>query len=894
MTYRDILLPLLSALLSATVPSCFSAGISACGQDNVRIYGTVKDAATGEPLPGAVILRIPENGSPAALEYAVADSNGEFSLFFPFPVPAGDSLRVSYIGYSSLSLVPEPGSPMAVELRQRPLYIKEVTVTAPKVKLFGDTVSFNVQSFAEEQDRSISDVIRRMPGMEVKENGAIYYNGKEIGGLYVEGEDISGGRYSMVTENLSAQLVKSVEVMERHQPVKALRGLAAGEKPSLNLKLQEKAKGAWVGSSSLSGGVSSDPEALWDARLFIMRIGRRWQSISNLKSNNTGVDIGRELFALGDVSVYGSVNQDSEGFISVGTENAPLKDDRVRLNASAMFNTVNSIKVNEDWKVKLSAYYSFDRLESENASSTVYYFEDGKQAVSEGLEAMTREHAAGIRLETVANTGKYYLGNTLSGNMHWRDALQAVSGDFPNVSRASLPYFSIGDSFRYVLRSGGIALSVCSDNSFTSHDQALKVLRENASEEGGEMQVQNVDIGDFSTDTYLNSDFRIINGLTLAVAGGFSASARSLRSDLSGIYGTEDQEEGPEMSGDSILLRNDLTVASVRPYISPSLVYESRSWEINLSVPLSYVHYTYIGKDIIAGDVSAKAKYMPWPKLSFALAGNASLSQLDIKDFYTGYIMKDYRYLVSGTLCGEQDRSYSVSASVNYKDPVNMFYLDGTVSRSWNVMRTSVSQDFLGNYIVIGSVPDAAAGDMWMASVKSSAGIYGINGKVSADLSYTGFTTTSMVMNGERTPYVYHTVTFRPSFSGRLCRFVGLDYRLDYSHLILAVPGSGISDNKDNFSQTLSLAVTPVKSLDVKISAEHYYATLSEDFVKNTVLADLSVIYRLKNRMEITLSARNILNAKTYAYSIFDSLTEFSCEYRIRPLNVTAGIYIPF
>ena len=209
-----------------------------------------------------------------------------------------------------------------VELQPQALNIKEVVVRAPKVNLFGDTVEFNVQSFVEQQDKSISDVLKRMPGVEVREGGDIYYNGESIGNLYVEGMDLLGGRYSLLTKNLSAQDVKKVEIIEKHQPVKALKGITSGEKPAINLVLQDQARGKWVGSAALAGGVTSDPQALWDGNLFLMRVGRKWNSVNNIKTNNAGEDLSGDLRGMSLYDRSGSGGGD--GFISVGTSEAPL------------------------------------------------------------------------------------------------------------------------------------------------------------------------------------------------------------------------------------------------------------------------------------------------------------------------------------------------------------------------------------------------------------------------------------------------------------------------------------------------------------------------------------------------------------------------------------------
>ena len=161
-------------------------------------------------------------------------------------------------------------------------------------------------------------------------------------------------------------------------------------------------------------------------------------------------------------------------------------------------------------------------------------------------------------------------------------------------------------------------------------------------------------------------------------------------------------------------------------------------------------------------------------------------------------------------------------------------------------------------------------------------------------MSYMDFSTTSILQDGVRTPYLSQTISLRPTFNGRLTRWMSLSYELGYSHYILSLPGTGTSESKDNFSHTLSLNLSPHRSLDLKFSAEHYYTMLTADQTKNTVLLDASVAWRLRGGVELSLTARNLFNQRTYAYSIFNALQQFSCEYRIRPLNILAGVYFTF
>ena len=900
---------------------CFLAALQCIGRQvysksrlevDEYLRGKVVEAGSRNPVSGAVVLYVPAGQE--GTEYALTDGQGRFELGLKARPSAGDSVKVSMLGYATETVaLPPHGKELYVEMRSQALNIKEVVVRAPKVNLFGDTVEYNVQSFVEQQDKSISDVLKRMPGVEVRESGDIYYNGESVGNLYVEGMDLLGGRYSLLTKNLSAQDVKKVEIIEKHQPVRALKGITSGEKPAINLVLQDDARGKWVGSASLAGGVTSDPQALWDGNLFLMRVGRKWNSVNNIKTNNTGTDLSGELRGMSIYDRSGSAG--SDGFISVSTSEAPLDAQRVRFNTSALANTSNTWKLRNDWKLNASASYLFDRLESSNFSETTYYFEDGERTVEESEEAMTRRHNVQARIEAEANRDEYYFRNVLRAEGEFQDALQTMTGEFPNTQKARLPYIAVSDDLRYIRRKGGRSFTLVSDNDFTQYDQRLTVLRDGSggasgisgaedSQAGGSglssgggtgsIQRQRVEILDFNTDTYISTDFRVARGLTIGLRGGFEASVRRLDSRLEGISGEGDQTGMSPTESTPELFRNDLTTAFVRPYLTPSLEYDSKSWELRLSVPVSWARYWGVDTDHIIYRASGSVKYMPGPRLSLTVSGSSSNSGLDIHDFYSGYILHNYRYLTSGSMNTAQDESYSVSGRINFKDPVNMFYIDGAVTRSWNIYQTSSTQDFLGDYIVTGTEYAPSRGESWYASISGNVGIYGINGKVGVTLSYMDFSTTSILQNGVRTPYLSQTISLRPVFNGRFTRWMSLSYELAYSHYILSLPGTGTSEAKDNFSHTLSLNLSPLKNLDLKLSAEHYYTMLTSDQAKNTVLLDASIAWRLKGGVELSLTARNLLNQRTYAYSIFNALQQFSCEYRIRPLNILAGVYFSF
>lgn len=243
--------------------------------------GHVADKEDGAPVAGAIVTARDSLGKP--LGYTTTSASGDFVLR-----PRGDGTTVqldfSTMGYRRQS-VPANAGRMLVLLTPETTDIREVTIRAPRLSFRGDTVSYNVSRFTEAQDRSIADVLRKMPGIEVAKSGEIRYNGQPINNFYIEGLDMLDGRYKQATNNIAPQDVASVEVMENHQPIKALKDIVFSDRAAINLRLKPHAKARWTGT--LRGGAGWSP-ALWNGALFAMRIGARGQSMVNLKTDNTG------------------------------------------------------------------------------------------------------------------------------------------------------------------------------------------------------------------------------------------------------------------------------------------------------------------------------------------------------------------------------------------------------------------------------------------------------------------------------------------------------------------------------------------------------------------------------------------------------------------------------
>ena len=215
--------------------------------------GYVKDKDDTAMEWATVILKNVE-GKPVA--YTHSDQKGYFEVDVqPGKNPA--ELSIGMMGYETLKLpVNEFKNGRTYKMYETSYELKEVKVKAQKIRQTGDTLIYSVNAFRQKQDRSIADVIAKMPGLQIGADGKISYEGRNINTYYIEGMDLLGGKYSIANENISADKVKSVEVLQNHQPVKALKGIKFSEQAAINIVLRDDSKNIWQGIADVGTGLT--------------------------------------------------------------------------------------------------------------------------------------------------------------------------------------------------------------------------------------------------------------------------------------------------------------------------------------------------------------------------------------------------------------------------------------------------------------------------------------------------------------------------------------------------------------------------------------------------------------------------------------------------------------
>lgn len=370
------------------------------------ITGVVK-TADGNGVDFVSVIASPANAPKTILASAFTDENGKFQIAVKSEC---DSLilKTSSIEIAPSQItVPNRTGNYEIIVENRAVELKEVVVKSKKVYSQGDTINYNVGSFLSQTDQSIADVLKKMPGITVSDAGQVSYQGKPIKNFYIEGLDLMKGHYGIATNNIDPNNIATVQVLENHQDIKALKGLRPEEQASINLRLKEGVKGVFNLIATLGGGYGD--EGLWNNSAIATYFRRNSQYLVTYKGNNTGEDLSQELYSFDNDWLRTS------NISSISMPSAPGIDKRFyyfNRSHNATFNNV--YRVGRSGEFGINAAYLNDRDTRSSSSSTTNFLPDGGQnIVDEVMQGTARMQKAYGDITYLNNGDENYLKEQL-------------------------------------------------------------------------------------------------------------------------------------------------------------------------------------------------------------------------------------------------------------------------------------------------------------------------------------------------------------------------------------------------------------------------------------------------------------------------------------------------
>ena len=160
--------------------------------------------------------------------------------------------------------------PFFLKRVSKAINLDEVKVRATKVKFYnkGDTLIYNADAFQLANGSMLDGLIRQLPGVELKDNGQIYVNGKYVESLLLNGEDFFSKDRQIMLDNLPAYMVQNVKVYDKASfRGEMMKKKLGDEKYVMDVHLKKDYNVGWIANAEAGGGTHDR----WLARLFASR-----------------------------------------------------------------------------------------------------------------------------------------------------------------------------------------------------------------------------------------------------------------------------------------------------------------------------------------------------------------------------------------------------------------------------------------------------------------------------------------------------------------------------------------------------------------------------------------------------------------------------------------------
>lgn len=810
------------------------------------------------------------------LDNVICEGLDENQRLFTFTISAEDGsfafekknnlhfIAFRLLGYErkvvAVSDIPEKEGWIA-KLRKAYFVLQEIEVTVPPIEQQDDTIRYSVGSFLTREDRYVADVLRKLPGVKVNENGSVTYQGEAINKFYIEGRDLLGGQYTLATNNLSVDAVSHVEILENNQHIKALKGLEFSDKAAMNLRLKKSYKFRPLGE--VQAGIGLSP-TLYDEKAFFAFLGSKIQAMANFKINNTGQYILDELEDKLDISNIFTYEMLPENFLPPRSpQNIPLELNRYLFHNTSLgsVNSLFALSKNTEFKINLS--YGSDRAVQELFRNDIYRANENVLELNE--QSSLRQKINIYRLSAVIenNSAKKYIRNELTGYGKKGESESSIHADSRNMETDGENYpVYLQNNFRAFLQYGeNKTVELQSFLRYSENGEKLSI--ENEEENKGRME-------DSFGGKYLTSRNKITSSYTLfkhrmTIGLFFTYKQRDL---TNAMWQSERDEFLPkELDLRNIADKTEWTQAGISS--NYQLKGKNSQWIMTIDMPVAYSKYKQENR---------KEKTFSDERILFqpAISGNVRISHLweaqarlgydykyaDDKSLLNHPFFRDYRtvYIPSGAL--NSSRNYTVNAWIRYKSILNLLFFN------FNFLYRFIDSDYINKSFHTAEL-----------SYRSTEKYDNKGGQLllSGDLSKT-FSPLKLLF------------TLNPAYSRLTSKFIQQDLLFsNTSHIatlsfkadMKTIPKTAliyhttgdILWNENNISETntlksikqkIVLYYFPNKKIDLSAALTHSIHELQKNEFTSFLFIDLTGKIKIK-KAEINLIATNLLDRKNYS-----------------------------
>lgn len=224
------------------------------------LSGSIQDS-TNQALNSATITLLDPMDS-TLLAFGISNTKGEFEIRNIREEVV--LVQISFMGFNTYyTTAKRPDNSLSlqlgiVQLQEKTQELDEFTLREiPPITIKKDTVEYNADAFKTQPNANVEELLKRLPGVEVDQDGTIRAQGETIRRVLVDGKEFFGNDPKLATKNLLAEAVEKVQILDRRSEQSQFTGIDDGQREkTINLKLKEDFKKGIFGN--LTGAYGTD------------------------------------------------------------------------------------------------------------------------------------------------------------------------------------------------------------------------------------------------------------------------------------------------------------------------------------------------------------------------------------------------------------------------------------------------------------------------------------------------------------------------------------------------------------------------------------------------------------------------------------------------------------
>ncbi len=190
----------------------------------------------------------------------ISNERGNFSV--DVPSVGTFRLRISFVGYETIerevTLRREQNLDLG-NIRMAPddRLLKEAVVSAnvPQVVVKKDTLLYNPEAFRTPEGSAVEELIKRLPGADIDEDGNITINGKVVQKILVDGKEFMLGDIETALKNIPVSIIEAVKYYDQQSDQSRITGIDDGEKETvLDFSIKKGMNRGYMTNLDIAGG----------------------------------------------------------------------------------------------------------------------------------------------------------------------------------------------------------------------------------------------------------------------------------------------------------------------------------------------------------------------------------------------------------------------------------------------------------------------------------------------------------------------------------------------------------------------------------------------------------------------------------------------------------------